>query len=226
MYVFQSAGQLSIEEFYVPFGGKLDPGNRWVVLANVIPWEPLENQYAPLFNAKTGAPAKPFRMALGALYIQQRLGVTDRETVELITESPYLQFFIGLSGFQYLKPFDSSMLVHFRKRIGPDLIKVCNDMTKANGIAMIKELLAASQERNTDAEQIEIEAIETELGVPAGVPRSGVISPAPHAGLASLGGASQATGSGWCCKRWAGPFPWFEYHLNQTNHAQDPLCRT
>jgi hypothetical protein len=24
----------------------------------------------------------------------------------------------------------------------------------------------------------------------------------------------------------AGPFPWFEYHLNQTDHAQDPLCRT
>jgi IS5 family transposase len=60
----------------------------------------------------------------------------------------------------------------------------------------------------------------------AGVPRSGVIPPAPHAGLANLGGASQVTGSGWCCKRWAGPFPWFEYHLNQTNHAQDPLCRT
>ena len=51
MYIFQSAGQLSIEEFHVPFGGKLDPGNRWDVLAGVIPWEPLENQYAPLFNA-------------------------------------------------------------------------------------------------------------------------------------------------------------------------------
>ena len=76
MYVFQSAGQLSIEEFYVPFGGKLDPGNRWVVLAGVIPWEPLENQYARLFNAKPGAPAKPFQMALGALYMQQ--GGTDQ----------------------------------------------------------------------------------------------------------------------------------------------------
>jgi hypothetical protein len=165
MYVFQSAGQLSIEEFHVPFGGKLDPGNRWVVLANVIPWEPLENRYAPLFSAKTGAPAKPFRMAFGALYIQQRLGITDRETVELITESPYLQFFIGLSGFQYLRPFDPSMMVHFRKRIGPDLIKVCNDMTKANGIAMIQELLASSQEAEIEAEQRELEAIETELGV-------------------------------------------------------------
>ena len=59
-------------------------------------------------------PTKRFWMALGALYIQQRLGVTDRETVELITESPCLQFLTGLSGFQYLKPFDSSMLVQFR----------------------------------------------------------------------------------------------------------------
>jgi hypothetical protein len=40
MHGFHSAGQLSIEEFYVPFGGKLDPGNRWVMLAGVIPWEP------------------------------------------------------------------------------------------------------------------------------------------------------------------------------------------
>jgi hypothetical protein len=66
-------------------------------------------------------------------------------TVALITESPYLQFFIGLSGYQPLQPFDPSMMVHFRKRIGPDLMKVCNDMTKANGITMIQELLAESQ---------------------------------------------------------------------------------
>jgi IS5 family transposase len=63
---------------------------------------PLESHYAPQFAAKTGAPAKPFQMAFGAVYIQQRLGVPDRETVELITESPYLQFFIGLSGYQPL----------------------------------------------------------------------------------------------------------------------------
>jgi hypothetical protein len=88
MYVFRHAGQLSIEVFYTPFGGKLDPNNRWVLLRNLIPWMPLERHYAPQFTARTGAPAKPFQMAFGALYILQRLGVTDRETVELITESP------------------------------------------------------------------------------------------------------------------------------------------
>ena len=141
MYVFQRAGQLSIEESHAPFAGKFDPGYRWDVLAGVIPWEPLENSYAPQFSARIGAPAKPFRIAFGARHIQQRLGVTDRETVELITESPYLQFFIGLSVFQYLRVFDLSKMVHFRKRIGPDLIKFCNDMTKANGFVMIQELL-------------------------------------------------------------------------------------
>jgi hypothetical protein len=155
MYIFQSAGQLSIEQFHIPFGGKLDPGNRWVVLSDVIPWQPLEKRYAPQFNSTTGAPAKSFRMAFGALYIQQRLGITDREVVELIMESPYLQFFIELSDFQYLKPFDSSVMVHFRKRIGPVLIKAYNDMTKANGIAMIKQILASSQEGRSEAEKTE-----------------------------------------------------------------------
>lgn len=114
----------------------------------------LESHYAPQFTAKPGAPAKPFQMAFGAVYIQQRLGVTDRETVELITESPYSQFLIGLSGYQPLPPIDPSMMVHFRKRIGPDLMKVCNNMTKANGIAMIQELLTESQQEDgTDQEQ-------------------------------------------------------------------------
>jgi len=104
-------------------------------------------------------------MAFGEVYIQQRLGITDRETVELIMESPYLQFFIGLSGLQYLKPFDPSMMVHLRKRIGPDLIKVCNEMTKANGIAMIQELLASTHADGHDVEGKDLETIETELGV-------------------------------------------------------------
>ena len=172
MYVFQHTGQLSIEEFHSPFGGKLDPNNRWVLLQKVIPWMSLESHYAPLFTAKTGAPAKPFQMAFGAVYIQQRLGLTDRETVALITESPYMQFFIGLSGYQPLPPFDPSMMVHFRKRIGPDLMKVCNDMSKANGIAMIQEMLAQSQQEDgTDQEyRKQLAAIEDELGVkPAGL---------------------------------------------------------
>jgi IS5 family transposase len=165
MYVFQHNGQLSIEEFFLPFGGKLDPGNRWILLSTLIPWLLLEGHYAPLFNPTKGAPAKPFRMAFASIYIQQRLGLSDRETVELITESPYLQFFLGLNGFEYSPPFDPSMMVHFRKRIGPDLIKICNEMTKANGIEMIKELLASYMECESTLDNELDKRFEKEMGI-------------------------------------------------------------
>ena len=44
-------------------------------------------------------------MALGALIIKARLGLTDEELVEQIKENPYLQFFIGLLR-EKLFPFD------------------------------------------------------------------------------------------------------------------------
>jgi IS5 family transposase len=56
-------------------------------------------------------------MALIALIIKARLGLTDGDLVEQIMESPYLQFFIDLRAFQYSAPFDPSMMVYFRKRL-------------------------------------------------------------------------------------------------------------
>jgi len=61
-----------------------------------------------------GAPAKPFRMALGALIIKARLNLTDEELVEPIKENPYLQFFIGLEAFECSALFDPSIIVYFR----------------------------------------------------------------------------------------------------------------
>ena len=65
-------------------------------------------------------------MALAALIIQEKLGTSDRETVEQIKENPYLQYFIGLSDYSHSEPFDASMMVYFRERIGMDLVKKIN----------------------------------------------------------------------------------------------------
>ncbi len=35
-----------IEEFHVPFGGTLDPENRWVLFFSLAPWEELEEPFA------------------------------------------------------------------------------------------------------------------------------------------------------------------------------------
>jgi hypothetical protein len=112
--------------FELPFEGKLDVQNRWVIMAELIPWAEFEAKYASLFAEEIGAPAKSFRMALGALIIKEKLGSSDRETVEQIKENPYLQYFIGFLTYSNKAPFEASMLVHFGERIGLELINKIN----------------------------------------------------------------------------------------------------
>jgi len=70
-------------------------------------------------------------MALGALIIKERLGTSDRETVEQIKDNPYLQYFIGMTSYSNETPFDASMMVYFRQRIDINLVNRINqDMVK------------------------------------------------------------------------------------------------
>lgn len=107
--------------------GRLSEDNRWVIMAKIIPWAEFEEKYAALFSEQMGAPAKTFRMALGSLIIKEKLGISDIETVEQIRENPYLQYFIGEAAYKNEAPFDPSMLSHFRKRIGIDLVNRINE---------------------------------------------------------------------------------------------------
>ena len=138
MYRHEHRDQLSFKDFFLPFGGQLSGDNRWIKLSELIPWEELEVDYAAQFCKGFGAPAKPFRMALGALIIKARLGLTDEELVEQIKENPYLQFFIGLEGFQYSAPFDPSMMVYFRKRLPEAVVNDCNERIVRHGLNLIR----------------------------------------------------------------------------------------
>lgn len=73
-------------------------------------------------------PAKPLRMALGSLLIQKSLEFSDRELLDEITENPYMQYFIGLPGYQSSPPFVPSLLVYFRKRLTPEVFAEINEM--------------------------------------------------------------------------------------------------
>ena len=95
-------------------------------MAELIPWSEFEEEYAENFSEKMGPIAKAGRMALGALIIKEKLGTSDRETVEQIRENPYLQYFLGMSDYSKEAPFDASMMVYFRERIGKDLVNKIN----------------------------------------------------------------------------------------------------
>lgn len=109
--------QTEFVDFLLPFGGKLKISNRWVKLADMMPWQVVEECYAEsLAGTGMGSPAKSGRIAYGALVIKERLGISDEETVEQISENPYLQYFLGLNEFREQPLFDPSMMVHFRAR--------------------------------------------------------------------------------------------------------------
>jgi hypothetical protein len=115
-------------EFYLPFGGKLNPENKWCKLAAIIPWHEIEKKYAKSFPVRRGQQAYPARTALGALIIQNIKTLSDRDTLEEISENPYLQYFIGLSAFVEKAPFSHTLMTHFRKRLGKNAVNEINEM--------------------------------------------------------------------------------------------------
>ncbi len=70
MYRKKQRVPITPENFELLPGTKLSLENRWVIMAELIPWEEFEEEYAKQFKKEKGAPAKPFRMALGALIIK------------------------------------------------------------------------------------------------------------------------------------------------------------
>lgn len=129
VYRMKNNEQPEIEDFYLPFGGHLNKENRWVILGNKIPWDKLEEEYAAKFSdSGMGAPAKPLRVALASLIIKEKLQISDREVVEQIRETPYLQYFLGFNGYRDEDPFDASLMVYFRKRLDGELIHKANEI--------------------------------------------------------------------------------------------------
>ncbi len=110
-------GQLDIYTLCAPLEALLDPENRWVLLARRVPWASLEQDWGPRLYASRGAPAKPLRLMLAALYIQKKLGLSDTQTLQLLRENPYMQYFAGMQEFNHAPPFHPSLLRTFRRRL-------------------------------------------------------------------------------------------------------------
>ena len=128
MYKKNRNKQFKLTDFNQPMGLKLNPENKWIKKAEMIPWSRIEDKYATLFESTTGTVAKPLRMALGSLMIQKEYGFSDRTLVEQIQENPYFQYFIGLPGFQLEAPFVPSLLVEFRKRLTEEILIDINEL--------------------------------------------------------------------------------------------------
>ncbi|WP_322518495.1 IS5 family transposase [Chitinophaga sancti] len=145
MIRYTPAKQLTLEGFSTPFSQQLSTTNRWVILAAKIPWDKLADVYYKKMRADFGAPTLSARMVIGAVIIKHILNIDDREVVEQITENIYLQYFVGLSSFQQEAPFDASLMVSIRKRLGIDVMSRLNEI-----ILQEAGLIKANEEKTAD----------------------------------------------------------------------------
>jgi IS5 family transposase len=124
---YVSEKQLVLSGFETPFSQTLDKSNRWVQLADKIPWDDLAGLYYKRYAPKaTGRPPLNPRIVIGALIIKHMCNLDDRETIAQITENIYMQYFLGYSALIDHPPFDPSLFVEIRKRLGDDLLGEMN----------------------------------------------------------------------------------------------------
>jgi transposase, IS5 family len=125
---YLSTKQLTIDGFESPFSNHLNSDNRWVRLAQKIPWDSVVSVYdKQMRNDVTGASHINGRVVLGSLMIKHMCNLSDEETMMQIQENIYMQYFIGYKSFSSESPFDPSLFVEIRKRLGVDQINAINE---------------------------------------------------------------------------------------------------
>lgn len=163
--------QLTIKDFKLPFAGELSAENRWVKISEKIPWDLIEQEYLDFVSKKMGHPSFPARVAFGSLFIKTELSLTDRGTVEMIAENPYLQYFLGFDAFKIEPPFDASMMTYFRKRFSrKSMAKINEEIIKRS----MKAEAEAEAEKEAEKEAREQEKDNRDEDPPGGTEEANV----------------------------------------------------
>lgn len=140
MINYTSQYQTKIKEFGNLYQMKLNPNNRWIQLAYHFPWDRCVAVFAKSFS-ESGRTAINPRVVIGSLIIKHKLKLSDEQTVQIIEENPYMQFFLGIEEFAPQPLFSPSLFVEWRKKLGNDafnqfadiLCEICNGSTSEKG---------------------------------------------------------------------------------------------
>ena len=156
MIQYTPESQLSIDLFETPFNASLLPDNRWVKLSKVVPWDKFASIYMKKMNSGFGRPGLSPRMVLGALIIKHIEKLDDRGVIASIQENIYMQYFVGLKGFQTEPIFDPSLFVEIRKRIGAEDFDELNvNLIKSVSAENDKKHIHNSKKKQTKKEEVQ-----------------------------------------------------------------------
>ena len=118
---YVSPNQLTLIGFETPFVNQLNKDNRWVKMAQAIPWDKIVPYYDQLFTSSEGRAPISGRVSIGAMIIKHIEDLTDRATILHIQENMFMQYFLGYSSFTNEAPFTAPLFVAIRKRMSLEL---------------------------------------------------------------------------------------------------------
>lgn len=119
---------------------ELNKDNRWVRLADALPWASIEIEYNKrLRNEHAGAKNKPARMVVGAMIVKHMMNLSDEETVLIIQENPYMQYLLGLTEYRTAPVFTPELLTVARKRLGEDFFNEVTLMLRQREGCVMRE---------------------------------------------------------------------------------------
>jgi hypothetical protein len=116
-----SPNQLTLAGFETPFVNQLNKDNRWVKMAQAIPWDKIVPHYDQLFSSSEGRAPISGRVIIGSMIIKHIEDLTDRATILHIQENMFMQYFLGYSSFTNEAPFTAPLFVAIRKRMSLEL---------------------------------------------------------------------------------------------------------
>ena len=117
-----------LDIFEVPIARFINRDHEFVIGADQIDWEALEEHFRPFYSPK-GRPSIPPRKLIGMILLKERFGLSDEKVLKIWPENPYWQYFCGEVHFQTHKPFSHGELASFRKRIGAEGMEMIRNIT-------------------------------------------------------------------------------------------------
>lgn len=139
MVTYTPSAQRASVLFESPFDQHLDPNNRWIRLAQIMPWDQLADIYKKSFDQTRGRPSIDLRIIIGTLFIQHIEHLADERVIPYIQENVYCQAFLGLTGLQLAPVFDPSLLVTIRRRLGERGAKQLGDVFVRTAAELLAE---------------------------------------------------------------------------------------
>lgn len=140
MIRYTPASERTLSLFRTPYEQSLDPDNRWVRMAAVVPWDEMAKVFFVHMSADHGRASIDLRIILGALLVKHLEGISDEDTIQYIQENVYAQYFVGLPSFQTRPVFSPTLFVEIRKRLGEMGVVHLNDLvlSQAKNLGAIK----------------------------------------------------------------------------------------